>query len=159
MRKAIVLVLGALTLTLVALSTFAAEATIEASGTIGLTWVAPTENEDGSELTDLAGYVIHWGRESGTYTNTLAVHDASRTTATLQLETDRAETPYYFVMTAVDEDGNVSQYSNEVLKLLVITVQDNTPPGAATLSTEIEFTLESCVVVSNPSATCTVTLE
>ena len=144
---------------LVAQVAHAQEAQIQASGTIDIEWQPPTENEDGSELTDLAGYTIKWGREAGQYTDSLTVDDAGQTTATLNLSTDRAETPYFIVMTARDEEGNESAHSNEVARLLRIIVEDSTPPGAPSLSTEIRFTLESCVVVSNPSATCTVTFK
>ncbi|MDZ7670049.1 MAG: hypothetical protein U5Q16_11745 [Gammaproteobacteria bacterium] len=31
-------------------------------------WQAPTQNEDGTPLNDLAGYVIYWGTQSREYT-------------------------------------------------------------------------------------------
>src|SRR5690606_15817590 len=37
---------------------------IEGQGTAALSWEAPTEREDGSPLTNLAGFVIFWGDES-----------------------------------------------------------------------------------------------
>lgn len=38
-------------------------------GTISLSWIAPTENTDGTPLTDLAGYKIYYGPASGQYDN------------------------------------------------------------------------------------------
>jgi len=35
------------------------------NGTALLSWTAPTENSDGSPLTDLAGYKIHYGSSHG----------------------------------------------------------------------------------------------
>ncbi len=42
-----------------------------------LSWAAPTQNEDGSPLTDLAGYRIRYGERSGSYSNYRGV-DQSR---------------------------------------------------------------------------------
>ncbi|MDH3432879.1 MAG: putative Ig domain-containing protein, partial [Gammaproteobacteria bacterium] len=36
-------------------------------GSVTLSWIAPTQNEDGTALTDLAGYKIYWGTTSGSY--------------------------------------------------------------------------------------------
>jgi hypothetical protein len=36
-------------------------------GTAILSWTAPSTNVDGSSLTDLAGYLVHYGQTSGAY--------------------------------------------------------------------------------------------
>ncbi len=36
-------------------------------GTATLSWTPPTQNTDGSPLTDLAGYRVYWGTSSGNY--------------------------------------------------------------------------------------------
>ena len=79
---------------------------------ITLTWVAPTENIDGTELTDLDGYVIYWGASSRDYSGSHTINDETLTEHTMCL----AAGTYYFAMTAFDADGNESAYSNEVLK-------------------------------------------
>ena len=79
-----------------------------------LRWQAPTENVDGSTLTDLAGYVIYWGTTSRSYSGS---HTINSPTAT-QWEASMAPGAYYFAMTAFDAENNESGYSNEVLKVI-----------------------------------------
>ena len=81
-------------------------------GSVTLSWQAPAENVDGSPLTDLAGYRIYWGETSGVYPNSIDVTEPQITSQTISL----ASGDYYFVMTALDAEGNESAYSNEVIK-------------------------------------------
>lgn len=83
-------------------------------GIVSLNWQPPSENVDGSPLTDLAGYRIHYGSRSRAYDQRLDVPDP----ATTQRELKLASGAYYFAMTALDREGNESAYSNEVLKTL-----------------------------------------
>ncbi|HEY5646246.1 MAG TPA: hypothetical protein VIS76_09905 [Pseudomonadales bacterium] len=85
--------------------------TIRAVGPVPVSWVAPTQNVDGSALTDLAGYRIYYGTQSRAYSNMTDVA-ATQTSHTLSL----ASGDYYVAMTALDGEGNESTYSNEVLK-------------------------------------------
>lgn len=48
-----------------------------------LTWTAPTQNTDGSALTDLAGYHIFYGDTPANLNQTLTVNDPKATTATV----------------------------------------------------------------------------
>ena len=41
------------------------------AGQATLSWVAPSTNEDGTPLTDLAGYKIYYGTASGNYTQNI----------------------------------------------------------------------------------------
>src|SRR5687767_6502029 len=43
------------------------------TGTAALAWVAPTQNADGSPLSDLAGYRILYGTTPGDYTKTVTI--------------------------------------------------------------------------------------
>src|SRR5690606_32266329 len=52
---------------------FSIEVTAVAGGAAELSWEAPTENEDGSPLTDLAGYKIYWGTQPDEYTNSVTI--------------------------------------------------------------------------------------
>lgn len=79
---------------------------------VSLTWQAPQENEDGSALTDLAGYRVYYGLTSGNYTDSLSIDSSDATSHSMTLSSGS----YYFAMTAVDADGNESGYSNEVVK-------------------------------------------
>jgi hypothetical protein len=77
-------------------------------------WQAPTQNEDGSPLTDLGGYVVYWGTQSRDYSNSYTIDSPSTT----QWQADIAPGRYYFALTAFDGQGNESDYSNELLKVI-----------------------------------------
>ena len=141
-----------------AVTSHAQEAQIQASGEAELQWIPPTQNVDGSELTDLAGYRILWGRASREYTDSLPINEPERTTATIILTVDQEVTVFYIAMTSLDTSGNESGYSNEITRTITVDITDDTPPNPPQLQT-IEFTVDGCVVVNNPSATCTVVFE
>ena len=78
-----------------------------------LSWDEPTTNTDETNLTDLAGYKIYYGTSPGTYDSAIDVADVATYTIT-----DLSPATYYFVVTAYDEAGNESNYSNEVSKTI-----------------------------------------
>lgn len=84
------------------------------AGTAVLTWRAPTINEDGTDLTDLAGYNVHFGTASGVYTNTVDVGNVNRWEARNLTE----GTTYFFAVTAYTESRVESAYSLEVSKTI-----------------------------------------
>ncbi|HVY64859.1 MAG TPA: putative Ig domain-containing protein [Gammaproteobacteria bacterium] len=86
-----------------------------ASGSVTLTWQPPTQNTDGSSLTDLAGYKIYWGTKLGTYPNVVAVANPGITSYVVQ---NLVPNTYYFVMTAVSSGGAESAYSDSVSKTI-----------------------------------------
>ena len=87
-----------------------------ASLTATLNWSPVTTNEDGSPSTELAGYRVLYGTESGNYTTTVEIADPDAANAVISnLE---ANTTYYFVVTAYDTSGNQSEFSNEGVKTL-----------------------------------------
>lgn len=92
------------------------------AGSVSLSWIAPTQNEDGTPLTDLAGYKIYWGTEIGTYPNVIDVPDP---TATSYEVTDLDPGTYYFVATALNEAGVESRYSGVATK--TITTAPSSP--------------------------------
>ncbi|NOY39852.1 MAG: hypothetical protein GXO95_06445 [Nitrospirae bacterium] len=82
-----------------------------------LEWDAPSTNEDGTPLTDLAGYKLYYGPSSGNYTGSIDVED----TTSVEIATiiDSIDIPptsdtVCFAVTAYDTLGNESDYSNEV---------------------------------------------
>src|SRR3972149_5909585 len=83
-----------------------------------LTWDPPTTNTDGTPLTDLAGYKIHYGTTSGNYTTVIDVGNVTT----------------YFATTAYDSSGNESGYSNEVSKTISGTA-DTTAPVLSNITT------------------------
>jgi hypothetical protein len=72
-------------------------------------WNAPTTNEDGSSLTDLAGYKLYYGLASGNYTASIVVGNVT----TYQINNLVDDLTYYFAVTALDKSGNESIYSEE----------------------------------------------
>ncbi len=86
--------------------------TVSVSGLLALNWQAPTENVDGTPLTDLASYRIYYGEGSRNYSETVNVADPAAVTHSFTLISGS----YYVAMTAIDIDGNESAFSNEVLK-------------------------------------------
>lgn len=80
-----------------------------------LSWQAPTTNVDGTELTDLAGFKIYYGKASGTYSEIIELDNPITNEHTIE---GLAEGTYYFAATAYDIMGNESDYSNEVSKTI-----------------------------------------
>jgi hypothetical protein len=81
---------------------------------VTLSWIAPTQRQDGSELsmTELAGYRVHYGPSSGNYTETVTIDDPYDMDLVLSgLDTGE---PVYVVVEAVDTDGLASGPSEEV---------------------------------------------
>jgi PKD repeat protein len=75
-----------------------------------LSWSAPTKNADGTPLTDLAGYTVHYGLIKGTYDVTVNVGN----TLSVSLGGLDVGLTYYMAVTASDTSGNDSTFSNEV---------------------------------------------
>ena len=82
---------------------------------VNLSWTPPTHNTDGSILTDLAGYRLYYGFQSGLYSEQIELNDPTLDATELGgLEYGRS---YYFVITAVNARGVESDYSGEAEKL------------------------------------------
>ena len=78
-----------------------------------LSWTAPTQNTDGSPLTDLASYKIYYGDESGSYHTSIQISNNGMTVYVVKHLTSNT---YYFVMTAINSSGVESNFSNEAIK-------------------------------------------
>jgi len=87
---------------------------IPGDGSVTLAWQAPTDNEDGTPLTDLAGYRVYYGEVSGTYTNFVTVGNSPNVSIG-SLPLDKT---LYFAVKAFDTSGNESTFSNEVSNIL-----------------------------------------
>jgi len=89
-----------------------------------LAWDAPTTYTDGTTLnpaTELASYKIYYGTASQTYTSVISILNPG--TLTVSYSPTLLAGTYYFAVTTVDNNGQESGYSNEVLK----TVSATTP--------------------------------
>lgn len=91
--------------------------TVEEMGVLSatLSWTPPTENEDGSQLTDLAGYKIYWGNRPGTYTKSVTISNPGMSSFVVEnLPAGTLE----FVATSFNDDGIESDYSNPMAKVV-----------------------------------------
>lgn len=83
------------------------------TGSISLTWSAPTTNSDGSPVSDLAGYRVYYGTASGFYTDNVTINNPSTLSATISnLPADT----YYVIVRAFNSLNAESQASIEVSK-------------------------------------------
>jgi hypothetical protein len=84
-----------------------------ATGGATLSWTAPTENTDGSALTDLAGFVIVYGPSSTTLGHTVRIENPSVDTYVFQ---DLPAGKYYFSIKAYTRSGAESDLAPAVSK-------------------------------------------
>ena len=80
------------------------------SGGFTVMWDAPTTNTDGSLLTDLAGYRVYLGNQSGNYTTTIDVNNPNQTSYVFD---SLAPGTYFVAVRAFDTSGNNSAFSDE----------------------------------------------
>src|SRR5262249_36911538 len=78
------------------LAAFSINVVVIASGSVMLLWTPPTQNTDGTALTDLAGYKIYWGTNQNSLPNTKSV-SANLTSAVVDSLTPAT---YFFAITA-----------------------------------------------------------
>jgi hypothetical protein len=71
-------------------------------GTASLSWVAPTQNSDGSPLTDLSGYRVYHGTSPTALTDIVELQGASNTSYTF---TQLASGVHYFALSAYSGQG------------------------------------------------------
>jgi hypothetical protein len=83
-----------------------------ATGSAMLSWTPPTQNTDGSALTNLAGYRVYWGTSQGNYTNSTTISSGLSSYVVDQL----TPATWYFALTAVNSAGAESAYSNIATK-------------------------------------------
>ena len=96
------------------LAPFAITVVQSASGSASLSWTAPTTNSDGSALTNLAGYRIHYGTTTA-MTQILQVASPGITTYTLG---NLSSGTWYFAMSAYAGTGAESTLSNTASKTI-----------------------------------------
>jgi hypothetical protein len=86
-----------------------------ALGSATLSWSAPTQNIDGSPLTDLAGYRIYYGTSSTALTNVVPLNGTGVSTYMIG---NLAPATYYFAVTAVNARSLESDRSVVVSKVI-----------------------------------------
>lgn len=86
-----------------------------ATGSITLSWEAPTTREDGSPLTDLSGYRIRYGRMSEIYDYEIEIDNPGVVTYVVE---NLRPGKWYFAASAYDSSGLESDLSNEAAKVV-----------------------------------------
>ena len=85
------------------------------TGSATLSWTPPTENTDGTPVTDLAGYHIYYGTTEGAWTSTITVLEATETSYVVS---GLAPGTYYFTVVAFNTAGDDSPESNVASKTI-----------------------------------------
>lgn len=83
------------------------------NGSATLSWTPPTENTDGSALTNLAGYKIYYGRSKDSLSEVVEIKQPGLTTYVLE---DLSPATWFFTMTSYNSDGVESSRSEVVSK-------------------------------------------
>jgi hypothetical protein len=99
-----------------ALSAFNITVQATATGSATLSWQPPTQNSDGSPLTNLAGYKVYWGNSLGTYPSSVTLNNPGLATYVVG---NLVPGTYYFVVTALNTAGTESQHSNSASKTIL----------------------------------------
>jgi hypothetical protein len=86
------------------------------AGFASLSWTAPTENTNGTKLTDLAGYTISYGTSPSDLSQTAQVDSSSATTYVVE---NLSSGTYYFKIAANATDGTHSVESAEGSKVIL----------------------------------------
>jgi hypothetical protein len=92
---------------------FSISVTQVGTGSASLSWTAPTQNEDGTPLADLAGYRIYYGVSQGDYPNQILVDNPGLTSYVVD---NLSPDTYFFVSTAINNNGVESNFSNVAVK-------------------------------------------
>lgn len=82
-----------------------------------LSWIPPTQNNDGSALTALAGYRINYGTSPTALTQTIQVANPGATSYAL---TDLAPGTYYFSVKSYNAEGTESVAGSNVISKTVL---------------------------------------
>jgi hypothetical protein len=86
-----------------------------ATSSVTLNWSMPTQNVDGTPLTDLAGYKVYYGQESANMKSVVDVRGATVTTAVVE---KLAPGRWYFALSSYTADG-VESVQTGVVSTLV----------------------------------------
>ena len=97
------------------LASFAINVAQTANGTVTVTWTPPTQNTDGSTLTDLAGYWILYGTNTNNLNQQVKIASAGTTTYVVE---NLVPGTYYFAIKAYNAQGTESSRSNLASKIV-----------------------------------------
>ena len=86
-----------------------------ALGSVTLSWTPPTQNEDGSPLTNLRGFRVYYGTSSSNLSSMLEIPNAGVTTAVVE---NLSPATWHFGVKAYNTDGVESSFSNLASKAI-----------------------------------------
>lgn len=95
------------------LPAFSITVTQVSNGSATLTWLPPTQNTDGSQLTNLSGYRIYYGTNANALTQTIDIGNASVSTYVVN---NLSPGTWYFAVKARTSQGVESDFSNVASK-------------------------------------------
>jgi hypothetical protein len=81
------------------------------TGSATISWTAPTQNTDGSTLTNLAGFDVLYGTSASTLTKSIRVMGS---VSTYVVQSLASGTTYYFAVRTVTSDDTLSALSSVV---------------------------------------------
>jgi hypothetical protein len=84
-------------------------------GAATLSWTPPTQNTDGSALTNLAGYRIHYGTSASMLTHSIQIANPGLTSYVIE---NLSPGTYYFAVRAYTSSGAESDNSNIASKVV-----------------------------------------
>jgi hypothetical protein len=85
------------------------------TGSATLSWTPPTENSDGSSLTNLAGYRVHYGRSPSALSETVEITNSSLSSYVIE---NLSSGTWYFALVSVNSGGTTSIMSNVATKTI-----------------------------------------
>jgi hypothetical protein len=97
------------------LASFSIAVTTMSLGSVTVSWSPPTQNTDGTPLTDLSGYRIRYGTNAAALTHTVSIDNAGMSTYVVE---GLAPATWYFAVTAVTSSGAESALSNVANKTI-----------------------------------------
>lgn len=90
--------------------------TTPTTGSATINWQPPTENTNGTTLTNLAGYTIRYGTSSSSLSSTANVTNPGLTS--YQIDGLTSGATYYFAIAAYNSSGTSSALSSQVSKTI-----------------------------------------
>lgn len=95
------------------LETFSIHVVATATGSATLMWDPPTQNSDGTPLTNLAGYRVYWGTSDGSYAHSVTLNSPGLSSYVVEQLTPGT---WHFAVTAVNAAGVESALSEAASK-------------------------------------------
>lgn len=100
----------------VALAAFTITVTQVTNGTATMSWIPPTQNSDGSPLTDLAGYRIYYGTSASNLDQVVELRNPGLTSYMVE---NLSPATWYFTMRSISTDGTESEPSGIASKTIL----------------------------------------